>query len=135
VFKSMEAAFDRTDGDEGLSSWPLGFSDCLRFVTSDGDSACCPYFMYTTFCPCISIGKIRTLELRERSICCGMGLKGLGLCLKSFPLNMILPFGGCCYFISLGKQMREQVLNDYKMTDDAELSAVCCKIPSSYAGI
>jgi hypothetical protein len=80
------------------------------------------------------IGKIKTMEEREKSICCEMGVKGIHLCMISAPMNFLLPAGGCCFFASVGKRMRKSVMHDYKIAEDAQLDAMLCKVPATLAG-
>lgn len=90
-------------------SWPVGLFDCCTFRTSRGHHLFFPdFFPEVLCCTCFVIGKIRTLEERERSIYCGMGLKGCRACGLSAA-------GGCCYYAG---QMRARAILDYKIADN-----------------
>ena len=109
-----------TDPEE---SWPLGLFECLTFRSSrSGHLLLFPdFFPEAICCTCCVVGKIRTLEERERSIYCGMGLKGLRAC----GLSAV---GGCCHF---AQGMRTKTMVDYKIADSASSRAhlpSCCVI-------
>lgn len=108
---------DNRDADSNPEeAWPLGMFDCCTFRTSRaGKSLLCPdFFPEAICCTCFVVGKIRTLEERERSIYCGMGLKGLKSCGMS-------ALGGCCFY---SEAMRKKAMLDYKISDNSR------KVPS-----
>lgn len=111
---------------ESEETWPLGLFDCLTFRTSRGGKLLLfpDFFPEALCCTCFVVGQIRTLEERERSIYCGMGMKGLQAC----GLSTI---GGCCCF---AESMRAKTLLDYKINDGSSsrekvpawLVMLCC---------
>lgn len=115
----MPAAVENSDRSIAPDeSWPLGLFDCCSFRTSRaGNLLLYPdFFPEAVCCTCFVVGKIRTLEERERSIYCGMGMKGLRACALS-------AVGGCCCHYA--PKMRARTLRDYKIEDTTSVSSCC----------
>lgn len=107
----MDQASPEIRGEqEAEETWPLGLFGCCTFrTTRAGKSLLVPdFFPEALCCTCFVVGKIRTLEERERFIFCKMGMKGLRAC-------GIAAIGGCCCHYA--PEMRARVVKDYRMED------------------
>ena len=117
----MSSNSDTREEDYPVDTWPLGLFDCCSFRTSRaGKVLLCPDFIPEALCcTCFVVGKIRTLEERERSIYCGMGMKGIRACALS-------AIGGCCCYYA--PKMRTKAMTDYKIADTTSIPACCITI-------
>jgi len=105
-------------------SWPLDLCECFGYVDPvHNDCVWFPYFLPMAVCsPCCIVGKIQTILVNEREVCCEMGEKGLlCCCISAFP-TLFSPLGGACYFSLLSAAWRQEMHSRFGM---AELPPTC----------
>lgn len=57
----------------------------------------------------------------EKKCCMDMGCEGCLCCLISFPINVLGPLGGFCWFACNSAKMRHEVVRKYNIEEDAEI--------------
>ena len=68
-------------------------------------------------------GRVYSQVVPEKSVCSGMGVVGLLMCLLLIPLSFYSPIGGMICFGFIANYLRQQVIARYNVEDD---NYFCC---------
>ena len=104
--------------------WVSDFTDCCFYKEKDEDGEehrmCFPYFIPMALCgTCCLLGRVQTLQRREKKLCCEMGPSGWGCCILSTPINLFGPLGGCCWFAINSARIREDTVERYNIVEES----------------
>ena len=114
------------DAPDIIAEWPLSLFSCFSYRDPVYNS--CRWFPY--FCPmalcgtCCIVGRIHSRLQGESPLCCDMGPSGWCCCAISAPVNAAAPFGGACYFRSIGAVFLTDMERQYSLPRHP--SQECC---------
>lgn len=112
-------AYTVNENNQIKRDWPLDICDCFNYIDPvTKDCVWFPnFFPMSLVSPCIIAGKIQTLLVSEREVCCEMGEKGLTCCCLSAIPACFSPFGGACYFSLLALAWRAELTARFNMNE------------------
>jgi len=95
---NLHAQLNTNANDPSLLDWPLGLCDCCSYKDPmTGSCQWCPYFIpMSVFGTCCIVGRIQSLLMHEKPLCCEMGCGGWSCCCLSMPINFLAPLGTSC---------------------------------------
>ena len=95
---NLHAQLNTNANDPSLLDWPLGLCDCCSY--KDPMTGSCQWFPYfipmSVFGTCCIVGRIQSLLMHEKPLCCEMGCGGWSCCCLSMPINFLAPLGTSC---------------------------------------
>jgi hypothetical protein len=109
--------------------WESTLCGCFGYRTPTGDKLrFCPLFCpLSCCCPCIMLGRIKTMVDKEKPCCCEMGCQG---CLCCFMSTICM----CPFQMGLSASLRADVARDFRVENGGtccDICKGCCCVPCS----
>lgn len=109
-------------------NWESTLCGCYSYRTPQTEELrFCPLFCpYSCCCPCVMLGRIKTMLDKEKELCCGMGCQGCSCCI----LTCLFPPCQTC----LSASLRSDVAKDFRVENGGTCCDTCkgfCCVPCS----